>query len=316
MTTTRPRAGGGPECVSWRALGTRVSIFASEPTALAQLQSITESHLHKLDLACSRFREDSELTRVNRAAGRWTHVSALFIEALAASLRAARSTEGRVDPTIGRTLRLAGYDRDFAELPQEQSRKVTFVATPGWRSIEVDAERSAVRIAHGVELDLGATAKAFAADRAASSAAAAVGSGVLVNLGGDVAVAGKAPADGGWSVRVTEDHAASAEAPGQTVSILSGGLATSSTTVRRWTNGGEALHHIVDPATGHPAAVVWRTASVAAGSCVDANTASTAAIVLGAAAPDWLERAGMPARLVAADGAVMRVGGWPEDGAS
>jgi thiamine biosynthesis lipoprotein len=295
-------------------LGTKVSVVVSDAASVGNAQRLIEHQVDELDLACSRFREDSELARVNRAAGSWTEVSALFLEALQESLRAARLTDGKVDPTIGRALRLAGYDRDFAQLPEAQSRRLTFVATPGWRSIDVDHERGAVRVARGVELDLGATAKAFAADRAAHSAAAATGSGVLVNLGGDVAMAGESP-PGGWSVRVTEDHAAGADAPGQTVAIVSGGVATSSTTVRRWTNRGEPLHHIVDPATGRPARVVWRTVSVAAGSCVDANTASTAAIVQGVAAPAWLDGAGMAARLIAADGTVLRLGGWPEESA-
>src|SRR6516225_3078463 len=107
---------------------------------------------------------------------------------------------------------------------------------------------------------------------------------------------------GGWQIRVTDDHAAPESAPGQTVAIASGGLATSSTTVRTWSAGGRPVHHIVDPATGAPASSCWRTVSVAAGTCTDANTASTAAIILGADAPGWLSGLGLPARLVAEDG--------------
>lgn len=301
-----------PVSAAWRALGTRVSVFASEPRALAAVRRLVDEHLDEIDLACSRFRADSELTRVNRAGGPWVAVGPLFLEALEAALRAARVTGGDVDPTIGRALRLVGYDRDFGEIHSAHAPRLAIVKTPGWQSIEVDVTRGAVHIPPGVELDLGATAKAFAADRAARSAAAVAGCGVLVNLGGDLAVAGEAP-PGGWPVRVTDDHAASFDAPGQTVSIASGGLATSSTTVRRWTNESEELHHILDPATGRPAAVVWRTVSVAAASCLDANTASTAAIVRGPGACAWLESVGLPARLVAADGSVLRVGGWPEE---
>jgi len=97
------------------------------------------------------------------------------------------------------------------------------------------------------------------------------------------------------------------------VSVSAGGLATSSTTVRRWRAGGREHHHIVDPRDGQAAEEVWRTVSVAAGTCVDANTASTAAIVRGRAAVRWLESAGLPARLVARDGAVTRTAGWPEE---
>jgi thiamine biosynthesis lipoprotein len=300
-----------PASSSWRALGTQVSVFVTEPGALPEVQAIVVAELAEIDVACSRFRDDSELTRVNRAEGRWTAVSALFLKSLQVALRAARVTDGDVDPTIGRALRLAGYDRDFAELREDRPWRVSVVATPGWRSIEVDERRGAVRVPRGVELDLGATAKALAADRAARSAAAQVEVGVLANLGGDLAVAGDPP-HGGWAVRVTDDHAAAFDAPGQTVSIASGGLATSSTTVRHWAGDSERLHHIFDPGSGRPAPVAWRTVSVAARSCVDANIASTAAIVRGDAAPAWLESAGMPARLVAADGSVLRIGAWPE----
>jgi FAD:protein FMN transferase len=183
---------------------------------------------------------------------------------------------------------------------------------PGWRGVEFDATSRRIRMPPGTRLDLGATAKAWAADRCAELIAAKVGGGVLVSLGGDIAVAGPAP-EGGWRVRVTDDHAGGPDAPGQTVSITAGGLATSSTTVRAWSAGGRQLHHIIDPATGQPAATWWRTVSVVAATCVDANTASTAAIVRGPAAPDWLAEAGLPARLVRPDGTVVVTAGWPAD---
>jgi thiamine biosynthesis lipoprotein len=301
-----------PASSSWRALGTRVTVFVKEPETLRDVCALVMGQLAELDLACSRFRDDSELVRLNHSGGRWVQVSPLLFEALKVALSAARVTGGDVDPTIGRALRLAGYDRDFAELGESRPRRLKLVATAGWQSILVDERRQAVSVPSGVELDLGATAKALAADRAAESAASLAATGVLVNLGGDLAVAG-VPPDGGWPVRVTDDHAAPFGAPGQTVSIASGGLATSSTAVREWVNGTECLHHIFDPRTGSSAAVVWRTVSVAARSCVDANVASTTSIVRGKSASGWLESARLPARLVAADGRVLRVGGWPEE---
>jgi thiamine biosynthesis lipoprotein len=162
-------------------------------------------------------------------------------------------------------------------------------------------------------LDVGATAKALATDRAAGRIAAALDCGVLVGLGGDIAVAGPVP-PGGWRVLVADDHTQSDPASGQGVTINSGGLATSGTARRRWQRGGRVVHHIVDPRTGVPA-TGWRTVTVAAGTCVDANTASTAAVVLGAAAPAWLAERRLPARLVADDGTVCPVAGWPADGA-
>jgi thiamine biosynthesis lipoprotein len=165
-----------------------------------------------------------------------------------------------------------------------------------------------------VVLDLGATAKALAADHAAAAAGAAVGeAGVLVSLGGDLAVVGPAPPDG-WRVRVTDDHRSDVTAPGQWITLRAGGLATSSTTVRRWETDGGSAHHLLDPATGSPVASPWRTVSVTAASCLDANIASTAAIIRGERAPDWLESLGLPARLVRTDGTVQRVAGWPAEG--
>jgi thiamine biosynthesis lipoprotein len=183
---------------------------------------------------------------------------------------------------------------------------------PGWWRVTVDERRREILLPRGVHLDLGATAKAYAADLAAGRAARETGCGVLVSLGGDVAVAGRGPADG-WRVAVGDDHATAGDQPADLVTVQSGGLATSSTTRRTWRRGGRPVHHIVDPRTGDQAPPVWRTVSVAAGSCVDANTASTAAIVLGAAAPDWLAVRRLPARLVSTDGGVTTVAGWPAD---
>ena len=183
---------------------------------------------------------------------------------------------------------------------------------PGWERVTVDPARRTVHIEPGVELDLGATAKAWCADCAAIAAAAHTGGGVLVGLGGDLACAGAAPVDG-WLVRVAEDHRASVDDPeSQTVAITSGGMATSGTSVRRWARGDRAFHHIVDPQTGIPATDYWRTVSVAAASCADANIASTASVILGVRAPDWLARHGLAARLVRSDGQVTAVGGWPQ----
>jgi thiamine biosynthesis lipoprotein len=234
--------------------------------------------------------------------------------AVQAALRAARLTDGDVDPTVGQALVALGYDRDFAELEQVRGRDgrapgVRIAAVPGCRAVEVDPARRTIRVPVGVTLDLGATAKALAADHAATRAGAAAGCGVLVALGGDIALAGAAPEEG-WPIRVTDDHRAGVDAPGQWIVLREGGLATSSTTVRAW----EGRHHLVDPATSLPARVVWRTVSVCAASCLDANIASTAAVIRGARAPGWLRSLSLPSRLVAAGGHVLHLGGWPTAG--
>lgn len=271
-----------------------------------------EAELAAIDLACSRFRADSEITAVNQAAGAWFEAGELLWEALQAGLRAARLTDGLVDPTVGAAIRAVGYDRDFAEVATESGRLVIRVApVPGWRVIQLDPTRRRVMTPPGVEIDLGATAKALAVDRCAAAAEATAGCGVLVSVGGDMAVAGEPP-DHQWRVFVTDRHDAPEDAEGQSIQLVTGGLATSSTTRRRWRRGEIELHHIIDPRTGLPAREVWRTATVAAGDCVDANTASTAAIILGEEAPAWLEARGLPARLVRRDGRTVTVAGWPE----
>lgn len=291
------------------ALGTTATVLVTDAGAIDRARAVLEAELDALDLACSRFRPDSELARVNAAAGRPVEVSDLFAEALGAALRAAEVTGGDVDPTVGRALRAIGYDRDFALIRDQPGGPVRAVPAAGWREVGFDGRT--VTVPAGVELDLGATAKAFCADRAAQAVADEVGGGVLVNLGGDIAVGGAAP-PGGWLVHVTDDHRSDSTAPGQTVTIASGGLATSSVTARRWTRSGRRLHHVVDPRSGEPATVVWRTVSVAAGSCLDANIASTAAIVRGERAPGWLAERALPSRLVRPGGEVVHVAGWPE----
>ena len=294
----------------------------TDPAALAPARAAVELELGAIDRACSRFREDSELTRLNARSGRPVRVDPLLVDALEIALGAARLTCGDVDPTIGRALELAGYDRDWHALaargcePAARGREpaapvtVTARVRPAWQQVHVDRDACTIRVPAGVRIDLGATAKAWAADRAARSAARAGACGALVSIGGDIAIGGSAPR-GGWLVRVTDDHRSDPSAPGQTVAVLDGGLATSSTAVRRWSQRGAAMHHIIDPRTASPVKSSWRTVSVAAADCTQANIATTAAIVRRAAAPAWLESLGLPARLVDWSGRITTLGGWP-----
>lgn len=294
-----------------RALGTtaRIVTHGGDPNRALDLMA---AELELIEQACSRFRVDSDLTRVNESPGRPVRVDRRLVQAVEVAIRAARLTDGRVDPTIGNALCLLGYDDDFAAIAEGRpARVVRARAVPGWQCIVVDRVRSTIRLPAGVRIDLGATAKAAAADHSARRVYETLGcGGVLVSLGGDISVAGPAPEDG-WPVRITDDHTAAADAPGETVSIVSGGLATSSTTVRRWAQGDESRHHLLDPATGLPVDGPFRTVSVAAGTCVDANVASTAALVLGSDAPAWLAARHLPARLTRHDGHVTSVGRWP-----
>jgi thiamine biosynthesis lipoprotein len=302
-------AGFGETCFPvWG--GTALAVVA-DPDGATRAEELLRDELAGFDRVCSRFRDDSEVREIAARAGSPVQVSALLAEVLEVGLRAAELTDGLVDPTVGTVLAALGYDRDFAELPAD-GPAVTPVVAPGWWRLAWDPANRTLLLPRNVELDLGATAKALAADRAAARIAADLGVGALVGLGGDIAVAGQAP-PGGWRITVADDHTGRAPGDGPTVAIVAGGLATSGTTRRRWRCGGVTLHHIVDPRTGAPSAEVWRTVSVTGASCVDANTASTAAVVLGAHAPSWLAARGLPARLVAVDGSVRTVAGWPTE---
>ncbi len=302
----------GDASARWRALGTLVDLVVTDPAALAGARRLLTDDLAEVDAACSRFRADSEICAL--AGGRTAQLSPLLAEAIAVALRAARLTEGDVDPTVGAAMSAVGYDRDFEQIqPEGPTLALTVRTVPGWREVRLDGE--SLTMPAGVRLDLGATAKAWAADRSAARIADRLGGGVLVSLGGDISVAGPAP-DGGWRIRVqdvTGDPEDPPAGPYAMIAIRDGGLATSSTAARRWQRGGDVLHHILDPRTGLPADPVWRTVSVAAGSCADANAASTAAVIRGRRALGWLAQLGLPARLVDATGVVFTVAGWPDE---
>jgi thiamine biosynthesis lipoprotein len=279
-----------------------------------------ERVLDLVDRAYSRFREDSELVALNARSGSTVVVSPLLSDAIAVGLRAAMLTGGAVDPTVGRAMRAVGYGADFDLVRNPTDPiEIRLEPIPGWQAVAWAETRREVRVRPGVELDLGSTGKGYAADLAASAALAAMRAatedpdrcGVLVSLGGDITVGGRAP-EGGWRILIAEDSETPSDTVGEVVAIETGAIATSSTTVRRWRRGERTLHHLIDPRTGGPVDSPWRTASVAAATCVDANTAATAAIVIGDAAVGWLAAAGLPARLVARDGSVTRLGGWPE----
>jgi thiamine biosynthesis lipoprotein len=292
------------------ALGTTAELVVTDLAALDDAGRLLRAEIDRIDRACSRFRTDSDLSALQRTQGRATVISPLLAEALRTAIRAAETTEGLVDPTVGRAVRELGYDRDFAALPDDGPAGAPARPAPGWWRIQLDTDNREVVLPRGIELDLGATAKALATDRAVATIAARLSCGVLVSLGGDVAMAGEPPA-GGWRVSIGEDHTAPSPQDDQLVGFPAGGLATSGTVRRHWRRGGRTVHHIVDPRTGQNPAHCWRTVTVAGLTCVDANTASTAAMVLATDAPQWLADRDLPARLVSIDGTVSHIAGWP-----
>ena len=300
----------------WKALGTTVHLLTTQEDGLAPASAAVRNILTDVDEAYSRFRDDSELSRLNAQPGQPVTVGPLLAGAIAVAERAAKLTDGAVDPTIGHAIRVAGYDDDFARLASNRG-PLTLRAEriPGWQAVNFDLRSRRVALPAGVTLDLGSTGKALAADLAAAAAIRMVprGGGVLVSLGGDIATAGQPP-PGGWQILVTDDSHTPPDGVGDRITITTGGLATSSTVVRRWTRGDVSMHHLIDPETGLPATGRWRTVTVAAATCVDANTAATAAIIKADRAIAWLERQRLPARLVENDGTIHYIGRWPDPG--
>ena len=303
----------GTGTATWRALGTYVHLSTERSAVLGPARQIAIRLLADVDRACSRFRSDSDLVRANARAGAWTSVDPMLVQAIDAAMEAAAQTDGLVDPTLGHSLEAVGYDRDIALIPAASSDPagIPLPARGGaWREILVDPE-GAVRVPPGCALDLGATAKAWATDLIADSIAAEFDSTVVISLGGDLAVAGP----GGWPVAISEtiDDLGDQEI----VHLPYGGLATSSTAARRWIRGGVIRHHLLDPRTGEPTRGPWRTVTATGATCLAANTASTAAIVLGDKAVDWLNARDIPARLVDPAGRIVRTPRWPKpDGAA
>ncbi len=298
----------GTGTATWRALGTYVHLSTERSAVLGPARQIAIRVLADVDRACSRFRSDSDLVRANARAGSWTNVSPTLVQAIDAAMEAAAQTDGLVDPTLGHSLEAVGYDRDIALIPaaSPDPAGIPLPAQVGaWREILLDPE-GAVRVPPGCALDLGATAKAWTSDLIADSIAAEFDSTVVISLGGDLAVAGP----GGWPVAISEtiddlgDH--------EIVHLPYGGLATSSTAARRWIRGGVIRHHLLDPRTGEPTRGPWRTVTATGATCLAANTASTAAIVLGDKAVGWLTARDITARLVDPDGNIVRTPRWPQ----
>ena len=237
---------------SFPAIGTTATVVVTEPHRAEAAARMLREDLESIDLACSRFRPDSELEMVHAHAGAAVRVSSLLFDALEASYAVAERTNGAVDPTVGNAIAALGYDADLSEVqarparPAAARRPVT-----GFTHLHLNAARRTVRIPRGVRLDLGSSAKAFAADRAAARICHELGSGVLVSLGGDIAVAGTPP-PGGWAVGIAVDSSTPVDRVAQVVAIHRGGLASSSTAVRTWNSGGRVVHHIIDPRTGQP----------------------------------------------------------------
>lgn len=293
---------------TWSAWSCTVEVTTLRGADLDAAVGILEQVMAEVDAAASRFRIDSDLARINGNAGRFVLVSRLAFELVDLSLAVAARTGGAVTPTIGAALLALGYDEDI-DLVRSRSAdaasraaRACVPAPDAATAVRLDPALKRIGVTSRTRLDLGAVAKAYAVDEAVERCAARGIEGVLVSVGGDLAVHG-APEEG-WRIAVSE----TATTPAEMIVIDAGAIATSSSLGRRWAGG---LHHIVDPRTGTSAGGPWRTATVWAPTAVEANLLSTWALVDGPAAAAELAREERPARLVDTAGGVERRHGWP-----
>ena len=294
----------------FRALGTTVTLAVADVDVLNPAEAVLRDELEAIDRACSRFRSDSEIWRLY-GDGRPVQASPLLYEAVSVACAVAERSDGAVDPTVGSAVEALGYDRDFAEVPAiGEPLGPAPVPAPGWWRIELDDDARSVAVPPGVRLDLGASAKALVADRAASRIASMTDCR-------HVGLRGRRHRGVGPSATTADGPSGSpstASDPSRTVPWCRSPRVVSPAPARPCGPGAAAarrLHHIVDPATGDCASDYWRLVSVAAASCVDANAFSTAAVVWGESAPERLEARGLPSRLVRHDGVEVCVAGWP-----
>lgn len=293
--------GSGVTETRFRALGSDLHVVVVGGTDHHHDQA--HARIDDLESRWSRFRPDSELSRLNATPGRPTIVSADTYGAVVLAIDAWRTTEGRYDPTVLPALVAAGYDRDFAALPAEGPSAPESAPAPGCGAIGLDPVVRSITLPPGVMLDLGGIGKGLAADLVVEDLLAAGAAGACVNAGGDLRAAGAPPSEDGWVVDV--EHL-----PGILLALADGAVATSSTLGRRWQRGGTTMHHLIDPRTGAPAAGGLVAVTVVAGRASRAEVLAKAAFVAGAAeAPDVLAAAGATGILVTEDDRVVELAG-------
>jgi thiamine biosynthesis lipoprotein len=276
---------------AFAAMGTEVELLL-EGDDVALLAEV-EAEFQRLEAVLSRFRPDSELSRLNEAGeGR---VGQDLLEVIELAVQARAASGGRFDPTVHDAVVAAGYDRSFELL--DGSPGASMRARTGG-AVAIDRAAGRVALEPGYRLDLGGIAKGWAADRALGVLASA--GPALVNAGGDLAAAGRV-----WPIAV--------EAAGGaiTLGLEDGGVATSGRDRRTWGADGEARHHLIDPVTGLPAEGDVSTVTVAAGSAAEAEVLAKTLFLAGDAnrALDEAELAGIPTVLVTSRGDVRLAGG-------
>lgn len=309
MSATRYAPPRGDRDIRFRAMGTEVHLLwvgSGAESGLRAARTLVES----LDRRWSRFRPDSELSRLNAAAGRPTVLPADTFTLVATAVDAWRRTHGLFDPTVLSAVTAVGYDRSFEFVDPDGSAPVgdRDEAVPGCAGITLEPGTGLVRLPRGVGLDLGGIAKGHAADLVVAAMLAAGADGALANLGGDLRVAGLPPVPAGWLIGIEDPHDPSHDLG--LLALADGAVTTSSRLRRKWRHGGRPVHHIIDPATGRPADSGVDAAVVVADRGVRAEILAKAAVVAGpAAGAEFLTRAGATGLLVLPAGNVVRLPG-------
>jgi thiamine biosynthesis lipoprotein len=286
-------------------MGTEISVLAPLER-IEPAQKAVRALFGEWESALSRFRPESELSRLNARSGRPIAVSSLLYDVAASALAAARITRGAFDPTLLPDLVRLGYDRTFADLPADapRTRRLPFVGGQ-WHGIRLDSQRRRILLPPGAALDVGGIAKGMAVDAALDRLERELGIGTaLVDAGGDLAVRGLPPGQESWQVAI--------EGTTVPVALRHGALATSGSWRRRWLQGGVQRHHLIDPRTGEPAASGLSSVTVAAATCRQAEVGATAVFVLGATEGTALLERHDLAGLLAGSRGIETVGRWPQ----
>jgi thiamine biosynthesis lipoprotein len=285
---------------TFRAMGSRVLVVLDRKDS-APLAAVPD-WFAAWEQTLSRFRPDSELMRLNAQPGRWVRVSDTLWQVLQAARDAARMSGGLVIPTVLPALAAAGYDRSLADLPSE-CPVIPAPSVPDWRAIRCDPQQRAVWLPPGVQLDLGGIAKGWAAAQVAQRLAEY--GPVLVDAGGDIAISGPRRDGTPWPIAVANPH--QPDRDGDLLLIRTGGVATSGTDYRRWQQGGQWQHHLIDPATGAPARTDLLSVTVVAPDVLTAETAAKVVLLKGSRAGlVWLEQQpALAGLLMTIDGQVM-----------
>jgi FAD:protein FMN transferase len=290
----------------FRSMGTEITVLV--PTGSADAHELAFDTIVAWDERFSRFRPDSELSELNRAAGAPFVASNELFGAALTAVDAARASGGLFDPLLATRMTELGYDRTFDALPAAGARRRLAAWIPGlWRDVVLDPEYRTIRLPAGSGMDLGGIAKGMAVDAALARLVAADLPYAAVNAGGDLAPHGLPPGFAAWPIVVEG-------AGSRVVTLRRGALATSTSLLRRWRVGRKQLHHLIDPRTGFPSTSDVVLAAVAGDRCAQAEVAAKAALLAGrAAGAAFMEQNGLAGLLVAEDGSSWRIGRWSED---